>query len=83
MPNKTKSKPVTGSGDNFAAWLSAPASEKFFGRGFVIKLAVLVHLMTGNGSLAEIAKKNGVSRQAVHEHAVKAREIYFGTSRLT
>ncbi len=61
---------------NLLQWLTDPRGRKFFGRAFEIKSSVLVHVLTGEGSLAEIAATHGVSRQAVHWHAVKARKIY-------
>lgn len=65
-------------------WLSDERGEKFFGRAFKIKASILAHLITGEGSLSEIARQHGISRQAVHEHAQRGRKIYFSaSSRLT
>jgi len=66
--------------DNLIAWLTSPSAAAYFGRAFAIRADVLAHLITGDGSLAEIGRKHGVSRQAVHRHAVKARAIYFPPS---
>ena len=65
---------------NLLCFLSDPRSEEFFGRPFQIKSAVLAHLLTGDGSLAELARKLGTSRQLVHWHASRAMKIYFSPS---
>lgn len=57
-------------------WLTDEKSAAFFGRAFTIKADVLAHLLTGDGTLADIGRRRGISRQAVHRHAVKARKIY-------
>ena len=66
--------------DNLAKWLTDSKSAVYFGRSFTLRAAVLAYLITGDGTLAEIGRKHGVSRQAVHRHAVKARAIYFPPS---
>lgn len=66
--------------DNLIQWLTDEKSAAFFGRAFAIKADVLAHLLTGNGTLADIGRRRGISRQAVHKHAVKARKIYFTPS---
>jgi len=71
-----KSEIHPGPGDNLAAWLSDPRGQKFFGRQFRIKAAILVYLTTEQGSLAEIARAFGVTRQCVQRHAAAARKIY-------
>ena len=76
MKTKIPSEPNA----NLARWITDERAEKFFGRPFKIKAAILVHMITGEGSLADIARQNGISRQAVHEHARHAREIYFPPS---
>ncbi len=63
--------------DNLIQWLSDPKSAEYFGRSFAIRADVLAHLITGAGSLAEIGRTHGVSRQAVQKHAAKSRAIYF------
>jgi AcrR family transcriptional regulator len=37
---------------------------------------VLEHLITGQGTLAEIGRRYGVSRQSIHRHFRKAKAIY-------
>jgi len=73
MKTKIQSEPNA----NLARWITDERAEQFFGRPFKIKAAILVHMITGDGSLSEIAREHGISRQAVHEHARHAREIYF------
>lgn len=62
--------------NNITAWLTSPKAARYFGRGFLIRADVLAHLISGRGTLADIAKVHGVSRQAVHKHARKARVIF-------
>ncbi len=62
--------------DNLIQWLTDEKSAAFFGRAFAVKADVLAHLLTGEGTLADIGRRRGISRQAVHNHAVKARKIY-------
>jgi hypothetical protein len=66
--------------DNLIQWLNDSRGEIYFGRAFTIKADVLAHLLTGEGTLADIGRRRGISRQAVHKHAVKARKIYFTPS---
>ena len=66
--------------DNLIAWLNDPRTAAFFGRAFTIKADVLAHLLTGDGTLADIGRRRGISRQAVHKQAVKARQIFFPPS---
>jgi AraC-like DNA-binding protein len=62
--------------NNLTAWLSDPRGEKYFGRTFAVRAAVLAHLLTGTGTLADVAREHGVSRQAVHRHFRRALAIY-------
>jgi transposase-like protein len=66
--------------DNLIQWLADEKSTAYFGGSFSIRADVLASVITGQGNLAEIGRKHGVSRQAVHRHAVKARAIYFPPS---
>jgi hypothetical protein len=66
--------------DNLLAWLTDPRTAEYFGTTFTVKADVLAHLLTGDGTLADIGRRRGISRQAVHKHAVKARKIYFTPS---
>ena len=62
--------------DNLAAWLTDPRTAKFFGRSFLVRADVLAHLLTGRGTLSDIGRVHGLSRQAVHKHARQARQIF-------
>lgn len=57
-------------------WISDPRGVQFFGRATTIKCAVLAHFITGQDTLTEIARRNGVSRQAVQRIARRARVVY-------
>jgi hypothetical protein len=61
---------------NLIEWLTDSRSAEYFGRAFAIRADVLVRLINGTGSLAEIGGKDKVSRQAIHKHFKKARTIY-------
>jgi len=67
-----KSNPMT----NLEKLLADPRSDEYFGHSFVLKCEVLAHVLTGNDSLPEIAKRRGLSRQAAYKYATKARRIY-------
>lgn len=62
--------------NNLLSWLKDPRSDEFFGRSFVIKFEVLAHHMTGQGTLAEIARRHGVTKAAMTRHARRARELF-------
>lgn len=61
---------------NLTAWLSDPRGQDYFGRTFAVRAAVLAHLLTGEGTLADVAREHGVSRQAVHRHYRRAVKVY-------
>jgi len=63
---------------NLLSVLSDPRAERFFGRPFQIKAAVLAALLTGEPAPAELARRLGISRQLVHWHSANARRIYLG-----
>ena len=66
--------------NNLIQWLTDPKSAAFFGRAFAVKADILAHLLTADGTLAAIGRRHGISRQAVHRHALKARKIYIAPS---
>jgi hypothetical protein len=53
-----------------------PRVDEFFGKCFVLKLAVLQRQTSGVGTIAEIARRYGVTRQAVNLHAIEARRLF-------
>ena len=57
-------------------FLESSEADRFFGRAFVIKAAVLAHVKTGKGTLTSIAAKHGVGKSALTRHARRAREIF-------
>jgi predicted transcriptional regulator len=63
--------------ENLIQWLTAEKSAVYFGKSFAIRADVLAQILTGTGTLADIARHHGVSRQAVQKHAKQARRIYF------
>jgi hypothetical protein len=63
--------------NNLAEWLTDSKAAAYFGRTFAVRADVLAHFITGTGTLADIGRKHGVSRQAVQKHAKKAQRIYF------
>ena len=66
--------------DSLVAWLTDPRSEAYFGTGFNIRADALAYVITGKGTLEEIAQRNGVSKQAVHKHVKRARQIFISTA---
>ena len=61
---------------NLAAWLTDPRSDTYFGRTWSIRADVLAYLITGNGTLEGIAQRFGVSRQYIHKHVKRAKQIW-------
>ncbi len=57
-------------------WLTHPGADEYLGRTPGLKLAVLLHLVTGEGSLVEIAHRFNVSKQALTKHAAAARRCF-------
>jgi transposase-like protein len=70
---------------NLEKLLTDSRADQYFTRSFVLRFEVLVHLTSGNGTLASIARRHGISRQAVHKYAAAARRIFGipSTPRLT
>jgi len=63
--------------DNLIRWLADEKSAAYFGKSFSIRADVLAHLIAGTGgSLADIARRHGVSRQSAHRHFRQALAIY-------
>lgn len=62
--------------ENLSAWLSDRRGAEYFGRAFQIRAAVLARLLSNEGSLADIAREHGVSRQAIHRHYKLAVKTY-------
>jgi hypothetical protein len=77
---KAKPNPAAGTSDNLAHWLTDARMAEFMGRGFQLKFDVLEHLQTGKGTLAEIARKHGVSKQAAQQQAARAVRIFTKSS---
>ena len=65
---------------NLVNWLTDAKSSAYFGRSFQVKADVLAQIIGGVGTLADIGRKHGISKQAVWKHARKARAIYFEPS---
>lgn len=65
---------------NLIKWLTGDKAADYFGKSFSIRADVLAQMLTGSGSLADIARRHGVSRQAVQKHAKQAHRIYFDTA---
>lgn len=72
MRSKTKSERR----DALAAWLEHPGAPTYFGREFRTKLKVLAHLVSGQNTIASIARSEGITRQAAHKHLVRARRAF-------
>jgi len=62
--------------NHLISWLSDNRAKAYFGKSFALKADVLALALTGKGTLAEIARRRGVSRQAAHRQAVLARQVY-------
>ncbi len=75
MPTKTKSKPVTGKGDNLAAWLTSPESKMYFGAAWALKADVLAAVITGK-SLSAVALEHGVTNEAAYKYARRAKTLF-------
>jgi hypothetical protein len=62
--------------DALNQWLMHPGAPMYFGREFRTKLKVLAHLLSGQNTIAGIARSEGVTRQAAHKHLVRARRAF-------
>lgn len=56
--------------------LTDPRFDEYLGRRACFKLAVLAHQISGEGTLAGVARKYGVTRQAAFKHATDAKRIF-------
>jgi hypothetical protein len=72
MKNPPSKKPDT----RFEEFLVNPGTEILLGPSAMLKLEALSIVLGGEGSLADIARKRGVTRQAAHAAAKKARRAY-------
>lgn len=60
---------------NAVEFLTDRRTLEFFGDAFALKAEVLTAILTG-ASLADVALRNGVTREAVYKQARKARRIF-------
>ena len=61
---------------NLEAWLTHPGADEYFGRRTAFKIAVLAHLLSGQGTLADVGRRFGAGRSAACHHATKARKLF-------
>jgi hypothetical protein len=61
---------------NLIRWLSDDRARAYFGRVFSVRADVLAHLLSHSGTLADIGRTHGISRQAVFRHHQRAHRIY-------
>jgi hypothetical protein len=64
--------------NNLEDWLGDPRLDEYIGRRACFKIAVLAAVLSGDTTLAAVARRYGASRQAAWLHAKKAERI-FGT----
>jgi hypothetical protein len=57
-------------------FLADSRSDKYFGKSFCFKCAILAQVLSGVGTLTEIAREHRVSKQAASRHAASARAIF-------
>ena len=57
-------------------WLTDPRTDAYLGRRACFKLAVLAAVISGEETLASVARRYGTSRQAAGKHARNARRIF-------
>ena len=74
-PNMTKIKSEQQTKPGLAEWLTYPGAEQYFGAPTMLRLDVLA-CVVGQGSLAAVARRYGVSRQYAHRHAKAARKAF-------
>lgn len=58
-------------------WINHPGFVVYLGRSSAFKLEVLATIASKSGTLASVARRYSVTRQAAHQQAKKAR-IAFG-----
>jgi hypothetical protein len=61
---------------NLERWLADPRADEYFGRSFALRFAVLAQVVSGTGTLADVGRRHGASKQAASKHAAKARRIF-------
>ena len=62
--------------ENLIKWLTDQRADEYFGASFALRFAVLAAVVSGNGTIAAVGRRHGVSKQAAHRHAAKARRIF-------
>ena len=72
----TKRNPRRETSNHLAEWLDHPGAEVVFGASFRLKLAVMQCVVSRQGTLAEIARRHGITRQAASKHAMMIRAAY-------
>jgi transposase-like protein len=60
-------------------WINHPETADYFGKAFKLKAAVLTALVTGS-SLADVARRHGVTRQAASKEARRAKALFAATN---
>lgn len=60
---------------NLESWLLTPAFQKFVGRSVAMKLEIFSAVLADGGNIAAIAARHGVTKQAGHQMANRARKI--------
>jgi len=67
--------------NHLSEWLADPRMDVYLGRTASLKIAVLAHHLTGQGTLAAIARRFSVSKQALTRHARQCREVFRQSTR--
>lgn len=63
-------------GRSLVTLMTDPRTDIYLGRSVSVKLEVLAAVVTGQGTLAAIAARHGLSKQAMTRHARRARSIF-------
>jgi hypothetical protein len=61
---------------NLKAWLTSERFYNYLGHAGTVKIETLNFVLTGKGSIAAIAAKHSLTRQAVNRHAARVRKIW-------
>ena len=62
---------------NTLDWLGDPRLAQYMGRVFAVRLDALSFVLTGKGTVGELAERHGISRQKMSQHIARARRIFF------
>lgn len=62
--------------NNLESWLKDKRMDAYLGRRACFKLTVLAAVISGDETLASVARRYGTSRQAAGKHAANARRIF-------